>query len=215
MARLLLLLGLLLLLLALIPFALIARSRERTSAVPRLAIIQDMGRQPKFCAQAETPLFADGRAMRPAVDGTLARGELGDERFTRGREKGLFVKGLPLPVTKARLLRGQQRFDIYCAACHGLSGYGNGVVAARAAELAEQQQAKWVAPLSYHSNDLRAREHGSLFNTITDGARTMPPHGGQIPVEDRWAIVMYVRALQRSQWAGIQDVPQEKREDLR
>jgi mono/diheme cytochrome c family protein len=215
MPRSLLLLGIPLGLLALVPFLLIARSRERTSAIPRVAIVQDMGHQPKFTPQAESPLFADGRAARPAVDGTIAQGEWGDERITQGKEKGAFLKRVPLPITKERLLRGQQRFDIYCAPCHGLSGYGNGMVAVRAAELAEQQQARWVTPVSYHTDAIRAKEDGYFFNTITYGVRTMPPYGSQIPIEDRWAIVMYLRALQRSQWTRMEDVPLEKREDLR
>ncbi|MGD0089540.1 MAG: cytochrome c [Planctomycetota bacterium] len=203
-------------LLGLVPFFLIALSRGRTGPATRIAIVQDMGHQPKFRAQAENPLFADGRAMRLPVDGTIARGELNeDTRLSRGTENGQYVTRFPLAVTKERLLRGQERFDIYCAPCHGLAGYGNGMVAVRAAELAAQEQAQWVAPVSYHDDKLRNTAHGSLFNTISNGVRTMPPYGSKLSIEDRWAIVMYIRALQRSQNARLEDVPMEKREELK
>lgn len=199
------------------PFVLIARARGRTSPVTRLALIQDMGHQPKFGPQALNPLFADGRAMRLPVDGVVARGELNaDSRYSRGMENdGKFVRRTPLPVTKARLLRGQERFDIYCAPCHGLAGNGDGIITVRSAELAEQQQAVRLLPKSYHTDELRAKESGSLFNTITYGQNAMPSYGSQVRIEDRWAIVMYIRALQRSQWARLEDVPVEKREELR
>jgi mono/diheme cytochrome c family protein len=217
MPRVLILPAVLLVLLALVPFALIAKSRGQPSTSTRLAIIQDMGHQPKFGAQAATPLFADGRSMRPPVDGTVARGELReDPRLNRGLEAdGKFVKLTPMPVTKERLRRGQERFEIFCAPCHGLAGYGNGIVTVRSAELAEQGQAVRLLPKSYHVDEVRVKESGSYFNTITKGQNAMPPYAAQISVEDRWAIVMYVRALQRSQWANVEDVPPEKREDLR
>ena len=202
--------------LALIPFALIARSREQTAPRTRIAVIQDMAKQPKYGPQTANPLFADGRAMRLPVAGAVARGELADnDALYRGLAGNAWVKTVPLPVTPELLRRGQERFNIYCAVCHGLSGYGNGTVAVRAIELADQGQAKWVPPTSYHSDELRGREAGSLFNTITNGVRNMPPYGSQIEVKDRWAIVSYIRALQRSQYTKVEDVPEDKREDLR
>jgi mono/diheme cytochrome c family protein len=164
------------------------------------------------------PLFADGRATRLPVDGTVARDELNaDPRYYRGMESDgkTLVKEPPVSVTMELLRRGQERYAIFCAPCHGLSGYGNGMVAVRAAELADQGQAKWTAPLSYHDDRLRARDAGSIYNTITNGVRTMPPYGSKIGVADRWAIVWYVRALQRSQYAPLEAVPPEKREVLR
>ena len=217
MPRWLVLPAVLLSLLGLVPFVLIAKSRGRTSTSTRLAIVQDMGHQPKFNPQAATPLFADGRAMRPPVDGAVARGELRDDsRLNRGTEAdGKFVKRIPLAVTKERLLRGQERFDIHCAPCHGLAGYSNGIITVRSAELAEQQQAVRLLPKPYHTDEMRAKESGSFFNTITNGQNAMPPHASQISIEDRWYIVMYIRALQRSQWAKLEDMPPEKREELR
>ena len=111
--------------------------------------------------------------------------------------------------------RGQERFNIYCAACHGLGGYGDGMVARRAAEMQQSganTAAGWVAPTNYHTDEIRGRPVGNLYNTITNGIRTMPAYDKQIPVPDRWAIVAYVKALQRSQHAKPQDVPETERD---
>jgi mono/diheme cytochrome c family protein len=103
--------------------------------------------------------------------------------------------------------RGQQRYNIYCAPCHGLAGEGDGLVAKRAQEL---QQGTWAfPPTSLHSEAVRPQPVGQLFNTITNGVRKMPAYGAQISVQDRWAIVLYVRALQRTQNARPEDVPPE------
>jgi mono/diheme cytochrome c family protein len=102
--------------------------------------------------------------------------------------------------------------DIYCSPCHGLAGYGDGMVAKRAEEL---QEGTWTPPSSMHSDLIRVRPAGQLFNTITNGIRNMPAYGQQISVEDRWAIVAYVRALQRSQAATVEDVPRDLRTSLR
>jgi len=190
---------------ALVPFALIARARATTSTSPRVQIIRDMARQPKFKMQATDPLFADGRAMRPAVAGTVARGALRDDAaFWEGRDTSGWVTTFPVPVTTELMRRGQERYDIYCAPCHGLSGYGDGPVAKRADAL---QEGTWTPPSSYHTDLVRSRPVGHLFNTITNGIRNMPSYGAQIPAADRWAIVAYVRALQRSQDATLADVP--------
>jgi len=101
----------------------------------------------------------------------------------------------PQPVDEALLKRGQERFNIYCAVCHGADGYGNGPVNARALELSE---GTWTAAASLHTDLVRGRPVGQLYNTINNGIRTMPAYGSQIPVADRWAIVGYVRALQRA-----------------
>src|SRR5512140_1291959 len=171
--------------LGVIPFALIARSRTSPTPEPRIQIVRDMGKQPKFLAQAPNPLFADGRAMRPPVEGTIPRGGLGDPVFLTGRDVEGWVDHLPVPLTAQLLQRGKERYEVFCSPCHGLSGYGDGIVARRADRL---QEGTWVAPASYH---------------------------GQIPVDDRWAIVAYVRALQRSQDARIEDVPPDLRAKLR
>jgi mono/diheme cytochrome c family protein len=113
----------------------------------------------------------------------------------------------------ARLLaRGHERYAVFCAPCHGLSGHGDGMVARRADRL---QQGTWTPPSSFHVEPVSARPVGHLFNTITNGIRTMPAYGSQVGVADRWAIVAYVRALQRSQRASIDDVPPELRSTVR
>jgi mono/diheme cytochrome c family protein len=108
--------------------------------------------------------------------------------------------------------RGQERFGIYCTPCHGMAGAGDGIVNARAERL---QEGTWIPPSDLSSDVVRGRPAGHLFNTITNGIRNMPAYGSQIPEDDRWAIVAYVRALQRSQHTSIGDVPPELRGTLR
>lgn len=198
--------------LALLPPLFTFRARTRTSEVTRMQLIWDMDQQPKFKAQMKNPLFADGRAMRPQVPGTVARGETFlDDHLHRGLVNGRFATANALPVTETLLARGRKEFDIYCAPCHGLDGHGQGMISVRAEHL---QEGTWVPPLSLHDDVARTREDGHLFNTITNGIRTMPAYGDQIRVEDRWAIVAYVRALQRSQNATLEDVPADRRGEL-
>jgi mono/diheme cytochrome c family protein len=198
---------------ALVPLALVARARVSKNAEPRIHLIPDMDHQPKLRAQQLNPLFADRREMRRPVGGTVARGELAlDDHYYRGQVEGQWAEDFPLPVTGELMHRGQERFNIYCAPCHGLDGGGRGPVAVRADEL---QEGTWVPPLSFHEQQVLDRPVGHIFNTITRGIRTMPAYGGQIPVGDRWAIVAYVRALQRSQHASLDDVPADLRESLR
>jgi mono/diheme cytochrome c family protein len=201
--------------LALVPFALVARARATRSSEPRLHVVADMDNQPRFKSQQANPWFADGRAMRPTVEGTVARGALRlDEAYYRGASGGAYLDGFPdrVALTRETLERGRERFEIYCAPCHGLAGYGDGIVARRADRL---QQGTWIPPASLHVEPAASRATGHLFNTITNGIRSMPAYGSQIPVEDRWAVVAYVRALQRSQRARIEDVPAEQRSRLR
>ena len=199
--------------LALVPLALIARARATTSSQPRIQLIRDMAKQPKFKTQSGNPLFADGRAMRPDVPGTVARGELHeDAAFWTGRTAEGWVMAFPVQVTDRLVRRGQERYDIYCSPCHGLAGYGDGPVAKRADAL---QEGTWTPPSSYHTDLIRSRPVGQLFNTITNGIRNMPGYAAQVPAADRWAIVAYVRALQRSQDARMADVPAELQRQLR
>ncbi len=133
--------------------------------------------------------------------------------LTEGTEmkdgKPAYVKEFPVKVTMDLLRRGRERFTINCAVCHGQAGYGNGTVALRAAEIKEAQgdASGWVTPKDFHTDDMRAQPVGQVFNTITNGARTMPAYAKQVSVLDRWAIVAYVKALQRSQHAEAKDVP--------
>lgn len=197
--------------LALLPLALVVRARVTSSTSPRVHLIFDMDNQPKFKAQAANPLFADGRAMRLPVPGTVARGSLLPPEVVTGRKQDQWLEVIPLPVNRTLLLRGQERYNIFCSPCHGYSGYGNGVVQRRAERL---EEGTWTPVASFHTETARARPAGYIYNAITNGVRTMPPYGAQIPVEDRWAIVAYVKALQRSQFATLADVPPEVRPQL-
>ncbi len=205
--------GAVLTVLALVPLAFIARARVVKSEMPRIHLIRDMDQQPKFRAQAPNALFADGRAMRPAIPGTVARGALNaDDHLYRGKVAGQWAAELPMEVNEAMMKRGQERFGVFCSPCHGLAGAGDGMVSRRADRL---QEGTWTPPPSYHTDAIRSRPAGQIFNTITNGVRTMPAYGPQIPEADRWAIVAYVRALQRSQNSRIEDVPDELRAAIR
>jgi mono/diheme cytochrome c family protein len=205
--------------LALIPPALIARTRAIPHENPRIHLIQDMDNQPKFRAQHSNPFFADGRAMRPAVAGTVARGGmLDDDHFERGVVGGKWATTFPekAPLTMDLMRRGQERFGIFCQPCHGLAGFGDGMVNRRAMELVNLGTfgTTWVSPKSLHEQAIREQPIGQIFNSVTNGVRNMPAYASQIPTEDRWAIVAYVRALQRSQSASIEDVPAAERSSL-
>lgn len=200
-----------------VPVALVLRARNIKTPQPRVHIVPDMDNQPRVNTQARNPLFADRRGMRPSVSGTVARGELSaDDAVFRGIANGeeptSWVDVIPVPVNMQVLRRGQQRYDIFCSPCHGLAGFGDGMVSKRADQL---QEGTWTPPTSFHTDLIRNRPPGQLFNTITHGVRNMPAYGPQIPVEDRWAIVAYVRALQRSQTATVEDVPEDVRASLR
>jgi mono/diheme cytochrome c family protein len=196
-----------------VPLALIMRARVTTSPNPRIHIVPDMDNQPKYKAQSRNPLFADRRAMRPPVPGTVARGAALDRPdVTTGRVGDDWVAANPMPVDRDLLGRGRQRYDVFCSPCHGLTGFGDGMVARRADEL---QEGTWTPPTSFHTDLIRERPDGHLYNTIANGIRNMPGYGSQIPVEDRWAVVAYVRALQRSQNATVDDVPPAIRAQLR
>jgi mono/diheme cytochrome c family protein len=185
--------------LALLPFACVYRARQSQTPLPRIHLIQGMDNQGRYKSQQQNPLFADTREARPPVEGTIARGRLAeDDGLNRGRRGGEWIDAFPVPVTESLLHRGRERFEIYCAPCHGLAGYGDGIVARRAERL---QEGTWVPPSSMHDATVLVRPVGHLFNTITNGIRTMPSYGSQIPVDDRWAIVSYVRALQRARHA--------------
>lgn len=204
---------------ALIPLVVIVKARNSKSREPRIHIIQDMDNQERYKGQMSNDIFRDGRAMRPEVAATVARGDIraisGDVHYSEGLENGAWATTFPtrIEINADLLDRGEERFGVYCAPCHGLDGYGNGAVAARYME-GREGWANWVTPTSLHDQTVRDRAHGHLFNTISNGIRSMPPYSASIPIEDRWAIVSYVRALQKSSNATLSDVPADVRAEL-
>lgn len=202
-----------------IPFALAAMARAVPSSHTRIHIIQDMDNQPKFRAQHANPLFADGRAMRPVVAGTVAQGQLeADDHYNRGVVDNDWATTFPpqVQVNLDLVYRGQDRFNIYCTPCHGYAGYGDGMINQRAMDLVNLglNGTTWVQPKNMHEQLIREQPVGQTFNTITNGVRNMSGYAAQIPTEDRWAIVAYVKALQRSQAADLNDLPPDQRIDL-
>jgi mono/diheme cytochrome c family protein len=212
---------------SLVPLSLIARARFNTSDEPRIHLVQDMGHTPRRGAQQPSKVFADGRAARPAIEGTISRTTvLGDDHYTLGYSrddagKVTFFEGFPLRITVDQKLieRGQQRFNIYCSTCHGVDGRGMGIVHQRATQLQNNSEVSmgtsWVPPTNLHSDQARGRVEGHIYNTINNGIRNMGGLGAQIPTDDRWAIVAYVRALQLSDNFPASKLPPEVRQNLK
>ncbi|MBD3224780.1 MAG: cytochrome c [Caldithrix sp.] len=181
--------------------------RGRPSEDPPIHVNPNMDWQPKYEPQEESAFFEDGSAMRMPVPGTIARGELRENStYYRGKnEQGEYVDEIPVPVTMNLLQRGRERYDIYCATCHSRVGDGNGIVV---------QRGYPPAP-SFHQDYIREYPDGQIYDVISNGIRNMPGYKHQIPVNDRWAIVSYFRALQRSQYAEKNDVPVEKLDNIK
>jgi hypothetical protein len=159
---------------------------------------QDMQDQPRYKPLARSDFFADQRASRTPVDGTIARGQLKDDTYLyTGKIGNNPGEAFPFPVTKQVLERGQERYDIFCAPCHSKVGDGNGMIPSRG--FARK-------PPSYHIQRLRTAPAGYFFDVATNGFGIMQGYAAQIPVSDRWAIVAYIRALQLSQNATVADV---------
>ncbi len=153
----------------------------------------NMDQQSRFEAQEQNNFFADGRSMRQPVEGTVARGLAKlDKAYYEGVDKnGDYIDHNPIDLTKAFLYRGKERYDIFCTPCHGQTGAGDGIIMAG--------NYGYVPAPSYHDPRLMDMAEGELYSAIYNGVRTMPSYATQIPVEDRWAIVAYIRALQESQ----------------
>lgn len=161
---------------------------------------RDMRDQPRYEPLEPSDLFANGQSARPLIAGTVARGTIDANGILQtGKVQGRFATELPMKIDRKFLHRGQERFDIFCAPCHGRTGVGDGMIVQRG----------FHRPPSFHSDRLREVPHGHFFDVITNGFGDMPRYAPQIPARDRWAIVAYVRALQLSQHAQIEDVPQE------
>jgi mono/diheme cytochrome c family protein len=183
----------------------VAGWRGRKSGRPPLQIFPDMKAQPKYKTQAESPFFADARADRAPVPGTVpVEVDPRDAYRLTGKMRDRWGDGFPVGVDSALLERGRQRYGISCSPCHGLAGNGNGVVT-------EYALKGIVANLN--SDRLRKMSDGQIFFTIANGKGQMQgyPH---LAVEDRWAIVAWVRTLQMSQGAPLADVPEAERAKL-
>ena len=167
-----------------------------------------MDTQGKIKPYRASNLFENGSGMRMPVEGTVAQGFLKeDDAFYLGKTPGgEYVKKSPVPFTRSLLDRGQERFNIYCSTCHGLLGDGKGPI---------MNYEYPIPPTSYHDDRLRNIPDGELFNVISNGIRNMPAHKDQIPVLDRWAIVGYVRALQKSQHAQLTDIPANQQQNIK
>jgi mono/diheme cytochrome c family protein len=203
------------LLFCLLPFAFFLSSCRR-----------DMQDQPKVIAYRQNPFYRDGVSSRPPVEGTVPRGYLrADREFYLGKKANIGpqpgpvlapagsqsgpgsstgpaalypddVDTFPFPITKEDLNRGQERYQIFCSVCHGATGNGDGMVARRGFNK--------PAPASYHQDRLRQAPVGHFFDVMTNGWGAMPSYAAQIPVEDRWKIIAYIRALQLSQMPADQ-----------
>lgn len=167
--------------------------RGQISKKPPIHPNLNMDQQMRLEPQETTVFFPDGRVNQPPVDGTIARGHLRqDSEYYQGiNEDGSFVTTIPVDVTKSFIYRGKDRFEVYCAPCHGLTGDGQGIIMTGGYG--------FVPAPTFHQERLREVEDGYLYSVITNGVRNMPSYAHQIPVRDRWAIVSYVRALQESQ----------------
>jgi mono/diheme cytochrome c family protein len=211
-----------------ITIALLGFQGEHRQVTP-IEFFGDMKRQDKVKFQRPSSFFADGRAARPPVDDTIPMGfdipghpmqnsgapkddidsplgefSAGTDYLNTGKMGDQWGTGLPLPVTIEMVRRGQREFTINCAVCHGATGQGNGITS--------KYGLNGIA--NYHQDKYRQMSDGQIFNTITHGYNTMMAYGDKVTVKDRWAIIAYIRALQKSQYARLEDVPEDQRAAL-
>ncbi len=203
--------------------------RGQKTTAPPWELFPDMVRQMKVRAQAPLEFFADGRGPREPVAGTVPIGyempkpetmaapapesprthsrvgfSVGTDYYNTGKMGNHWGAGIPVEINPQLLQRGQQRFNITCAMCHGATANGNGIT----------KQYGLATVVSLQDDRIRKMADGEIFNTITNGKNTMMAYGPSIMVADRWAIIAYLRALQRSQSAGTADVPREHQAEL-
>jgi mono/diheme cytochrome c family protein len=158
---------------------------------------QDMHDQPRYKPLAESGFFGDSRSARPLLPDTIARGHLKDDALLwTGVEGGKLAERFPFPLDAGVLRRGAERYGVFCTPCHGALGRGDGMVVRRG----------YRRPPSFHLDRLRQAPPGHYFDVMTKGFGAMPDYAEQIPARDRWAIAAYIRALQLSQNATLQDV---------
>lgn len=166
---------------------------------------QDMHDTPRYEPLEASTFFADGRASRTLVANTVPRGQLREDRHLyEGIVDGKPAETFPMPVTAEMMARGQERFNVFCSPCHGRTGEGDGMIVQRG----------FRRPPSYQEDRLRNAPVGYFFDVMTHGFGAMQDYSAQVPVADRWAIAAYIRALQFSQRASVDDVPAERRPEL-
>jgi mono/diheme cytochrome c family protein len=195
---------------AIVAVMLVAGQRGHTFRKPPVYVFPDMDRQPKLRPQEPNRFFPNGISSQFPVPGTIARGDpFEDTPLNTGKKPGTtnYIDTIPIPVTAELMARGQERFNIYCGTCHGAAGDGKGV------------PTKFGMAVIGDLHDNKARRvpqqsDGELFYTITYGKNLMQGYGPQIPIHDRWAIIAYLRALQRSRLATLEDVPADMRAEL-
>lgn len=187
------------------------RGRGIAGTVCLLALVvlagcrQDMHQAPRYDPLERSDFFTDQRASRPLVEGVVARGFLREDRlFYTGKDGDRLAEAIPLPVTRDLLERGQERFNIYCAPCHGQTGDGTGMIVQRG----------FKQPTSFHDGRLRAQPVGYFYDVITNGFGAMQDYAVQVQPKDRWAIAAYLRALQLSRHAPVADLSDEDRAKL-
>jgi cytochrome c553 len=166
---------------------------------------QDMHDAPRYDPLERGPFFNDGRASRTPVPNTVPRGLIREDRHMfEGVVDGKPAETFPMAVTPAVMARGQDRFNVYCAPCHGRTGEGDGMIVQRG----------FRKPPSYHEERVRNAPVGYYFDVMTRGFGAMQDYSAQVTAADRWAIAAYIRALQLSQRATVNDVPAERRDEL-
>jgi mono/diheme cytochrome c family protein len=165
----------------------------------------DMQVQPKYKPYEPSTFFDDGRSARQPVPGTVARGQLRiDDHLYKGKVDGKLADTFPFPITANDILRGQQRFNIYCSPCHDYTGSGRGMIVQRG----------FPQPPSFHIDRLRQAPVGHFFDVMTNGFGAMYSYAARVTPEDRWRIAAYIRALQLSQHAAAADAPEDERQKL-
>jgi len=190
----------------------LSRARSLMAAIAVCAAVlsasacrQDMHDQPRYEPFERSDFFLDQRAVRPVPAGTVARGHLdADDHLYRGLVGDEPAKTFPMPVTAELMTRGRERYNIYCSPCHDRTGSGRGMIVQRG----------YPRPISFHEDRLRQAVPGYFYSAIANGFGVMPSYAMQVPVDDRWAIIAYIRALQLSAHAALADVPEAARGEL-
>lgn len=179
--------------------------RGSRSDKPPLEVFPDMDRQPRLKPQAGSGFFLDGRGDRPSVSGTVPLGSFHEDAYyATGKIDGAYGSGFPMVVTQELLNLGREKYAIFCAVCHGETGDGNGIT---------KKHGMTLTP-SYHDEVRRNLSEGDIYNTINKGKNNMGSYGHKLRIEERWAIVAYLRVLQRARNASIEDVAAHARGDL-